>query len=425
MQFNFPKKLLLGAASAATQIEGGKVDGNWHDWYRKGKIADNSNPEITTMHWKYWKEDSLLLKEAGVQTYRMGLDWARIYPRENEVDYEAVWQYRNEILLIKEQGIKPLLTLHHFSNPMWFERMGGFLNTKALIYFLNYVKFAAETFGDLVEDFVTVNEPNVYTFKGYGEGSWPPGCKNPFKIIKVLENLAYCHIESYKIIHETRKKMGFLNTKVGFANHLRVFDPKNEKNPFDKMAARLSEYTFQEIVTRAFTLGEFCFPLRNKYKIEKGVYVDFHGVNYYSRTVNFMGVRKNSPRNDLNWEIYPKGLIRCAEKLDEIKRLPIWVTENGTCDNNDAFRCRFIAEHLKAICESDLPFERYYHWCFCDNFEWADGCSMRFGLIHLNYETQARTVKRSAEFYKKIIKAGSITKELWNEYVEPQKYNIK
>ncbi len=127
--------------------------------------------------------------------------------------------------------------------------------------------------------------------------------------------------------------------------------------------------------------------------------------------------RKNSPRNDLGWEIYPDGLPQVAEKLEKLLKRPIWVTENGTCDNQDTFRARYIYEHLRAMLRSGLPFERYYHWCFCDNFEWLEGESARFGLINVDYATQTRTIKRSGEFYADMLHSGGVTDEAYDAYI--------
>ena len=172
--------------------------------------------------------------------------------------------------------------------------------------------------------------------------------------------------------------------------------------------------------------GKFKWPLKASLPVETGGYCDFIGINYYSRTTvsGFGdGIRKNAPKNDLGWEIYPEGIIRCSEKLYSLIKRPIYITENGTCDNNDTFRCRYIYDHLKLICESKLPFERYYHWCFCDNFEWLEGESARFGLVHVDYETQKRTVKKSGSFYSEVIKAGGVTSEIYERYVKDQIYH--
>ncbi|MBQ3242810.1 MAG: glycoside hydrolase family 1 protein, partial [Oscillospiraceae bacterium] len=125
------------------------------------------------------------------------------------------------------------------------------------------------------------------------------------------------------------------------------------------------------------------------------------------------------------WEIYPQGLVDCARRLYEVLPRPIWVTENGTCDNNDRFRCRYLYDHLKVISQSDLPFERYYHWCFCDNFEWVEGNSSRFGLVSVDPETRARTVKKAGRFYSEVIQKGGVTKEIYQNYVADQRYDVR
>ena len=233
--------------------------------------------------------------------------------------------------------------------------------------------------------------------------------------------MAYCHIKAYEMIHSMREAMGFHDTKVGFANHVRVFDPKNPRNPLHRLFATVGEWAFQGAISRAMTLGQFRFPLKNHWNLPKGAYADFIGINYYTRsTVSGLadGVRANSPRNDLDWEIYPEGLIRCAEKLTKLLPRPIWVTENGTCDRDDRFRAKYICDHLKVICDSDLPFRRYYHWCFCDNFEWIEGVSARFGLVHVDHKTQERTVKASGRFYSALSKAGGSTVNRYKKNVK-------
>lgn len=158
-----------------------------------------------------------------------------------------------------------------------------------------------------------------------------------------------------------------------------------------------------------------------------GEYADFIGVNYYTRsTVSGLadGVQEDCRKNDLGWEIYPEGIVRCTEKLLKVLNRPVWVTENGTCDNSDAFRARYICEHLKALCDSGLPVERYYHWCFCDNFEWLEGQSARFGLVHVDYGTQERTVKDSGRFYAEASAAGGVTEALFEKYAAGEDYHF-
>ena len=428
MEFRLKKELLLGVSTAATQIEGGDVDSNWNDWYRQGKIKDGTDPATGNDHWEKWEEDVDLMAQMGMKVYRFGIEWARLVPAPGKVNEEAVERYRREILALKEKGIAPLMTIHHFTNPMWFENMGAFTKRENLHYYLELVELAAERFGDLVSDYITINEPNVYATNSYFFGQWPPAKTSLTDTLRVMENLCYCHIKAYNILHEKRKAMGYTDTKVGVANHLRVFAPKNEKNPWHQICAKLSEFLFQGALLKAMTLGDFPFPLRNFAKLPKGEYSDFNGVNYYTRSTLAHigdGVRENSPRNDLDWEIYPHGIVECAEKLQKILKRPLWVTENGTCDNNDRFRSRYVCEHLKAVSESDLPFERYYHWCFCDNLEWIEGNSARFGLVSVDPVTRERIVKDSGKFYSEIIARGGVDAELFETYVAKQEYDVR
>ncbi len=428
MKLRFPENFLLGVSSAAAQIEGGEVGSNWNDWYHRGYIKDGSNPAVADDHWNRWKEDCDLMAAMGMRVCRLGLEWARLVPERGKPSQEVIRHYREELSYLRDRDIRPLVTIHHFSNPMWFEEKGAFAKRENLEDFLDFVRLCGESFGDLVGDWITINEPNVYATNGYCFGLWPPGRKSYLQTFHVMENMAYCHIRAYGMLHEIRADMGYTDTFVGFANHVRVFDPKNPKNPLHRLLARLAEWLFQGTLTLAMGTGRFRLPLRNRWHVKPGEYCDFNGVNYYTRsTVSGLadGVREGSPCNDLNWEIYPEGLVRCAEKLQKVLPRPLWVTENGTCDNDDRFRAKYIYDHLAAICASGLPFERYYHWCFCDNFEWLEGYSARFGLVHIDYETQKRTIKRSGEFYAGMIAAGGVTEEAFAEYVAKEAYDIR
>lgn len=421
MEFRLKDNFLLGAASAATQIEGGDQNNNWYDWYRQGYIKDDSDPSVATDHYNRWQEDLALMQEMGLQCYRMGIEWSRVEPADGFFDERAIAHYRQEIQALHDAGIPVLLTLHHFSNPLWLEERGAFAQRDNITYYLRYVRKMVESLGDLVSEYITVNEPNVYAFNSYFQGIWPPGHKSFLEMGRVMTNLAAAHIEAYGLIRKTRLQMGFQDTKVGFANHLRVFTPKDEASPVHRFWASRVEQLFQGSLTRAMCMGKASFPIGSHPSIVSGRYCDFHGVNYYTRsTVSGPadGTAENCETNDLGWEIYPRGIVQVCQKLHDLLPRPIYITENGTCDNADRFRARYIAEHLQALSESDLPIERYYHWCFCDNWEWIEGASARFGLVHVDYETQKRTIKRSGEFYQKLIAAHSVSEDLYQEYCD-------
>lgn len=425
--FELKQGLLLGAATAATQIEGGECGHNWNDWYHLGKILDGSDPAHSTDHYNRWREDADLMAAMGLKTYRLGIEWSRLCPSQDKVDKAAVAHYREELRYLCSKGIKVLLTIHHFTNPMWFERKGGFTRTENIKYYLDLVDIVVSSFGGLVSEYVTINEPNVYAVNSFYYGSWPPGEKSIRKALTVMSNMAVCHIRAYGLIHRMRREMGFHDTKVSFALHMRVFEPENPGNPWHCICAMLLERFFQGAVTQAMCFGTFKLPLIKPVNIECGKYCDFIAVNYYTRsTVSGFkdGVRKGAPKNDLGWEIYPEGIVRCSEKLYKKIKRPIYITENGTCDNNDSFRCRYIYDHLSKLCASTLPVERYYHWCFCDNFEWIEGERARFGLVHVDYKTQKRSIKKSGEFYAEVIRAGGVTEEIYRKYVKNQVYHF-
>lgn len=232
MRLQFPEGFLLGVSSASAQIEGGEVGSSWNDWYHQGKIKDGSDPAVANDHWNRWREDCALMAGLHLSIARIGVEWARIMPSRGEVDETAIAHYRAELAYMHQLGIRPLLTIHHFSNPMWFEHLGGFAKRENLDDFLSFAQLCADRFGDLVSDWITINEPNVYATNGYFFGDWPPGHKSFSETFTVLENMAYCHIRCYQMLHKTREAMGYSDTMVGFANHLRVFEPENPKIPY-------------------------------------------------------------------------------------------------------------------------------------------------------------------------------------------------
>lgn len=420
--FRLKPGLLLGAATAATQIEGGDANNSWYDWYGRGKIKDQTSPARANDHYQRWAEDLDLMQTMGLQVYRLGIEWSRIEPENGRFDAAALDHYRTELQAIRAGGIRPLLTLHHFTNPRWFEAAGAFSDARNIPVFLRFVTAVIQALGDLVSEYITINEPNVYATLGYAAGDWPPGQQSLPTAMRVMSNLAACHIQAYQLIHEQRLAMGFTDTRVSFAHHMRVFAPRQAWNPWHQAMARLARYLFQDSVAQACFSGRFPWPLQRprSFKRPEGIqprlYSDFIALNYYTRsTVSGLadGVRRAAPVNDLGWEIYAPGIVACARDLYRHYRLPIYITENGTCDNHDTFRSRYIFEHLQQLCASELPVERYYHWCFCDNFEWLEGESARFGLVHVDYASQQRTVKASGRFFAEIIRQGGVDEALY------------
>ncbi len=424
MTLKFNDDFKFGVATAATQIEGGNLNSNWNHWHDLGKIKHHDDPAVADDHYNRVSEDIELLKTLNVTVYRMGIEWARIEPEPGVFNQNVLKHYRDELIQLREAGITPLLTLYHFSHPMWFEQMGGFLHPEAISIFLRYVKRVLIYVEDLVDEYITINEPNVYAMNSYFFKEWPPGDGNLLHTIQVMNTLAEAHILTYQTIHRLVRRDC---VKVSFAHHVRVFSPKDAHNPLHVSLTRMNQWIFQDCLSKACYRGEFCFPLVQPKSVQRGEYADFIAINYYTRsTISGLkdGVKEGAPHNDLGWEIYPQGIVEVAQDLYKVLARDIWITENGTCDNQDTFRNRYLFEHFKAMTESSLPFKRYYHWTFIDNFEWVEGYSAKFGLIGVDLDTQIRTRKASADFFAEVAMTHEVSESLYERTVADQQYPL-
>ncbi|PKQ31764.1 MAG: glycoside hydrolase family 1 protein [Actinobacteria bacterium HGW-Actinobacteria-2] len=410
----------LGVATAATQIEGGDLDTNWHRWAASGRIVDGSSPARAADHWNRVDEDIALLVELGITHYRMGLEWARVEPNPGEFDTAAIGHYRDEVAALRAAGITPLVTLHHFNLPGWLVDEGGWLGAGMKPAFGRFARRMVTELSPWVNEWIPINEPNVYATLGFSEGVWPPGERSLLRTIKAVQVQVEVHIATYQMIHALQPQ-----ARVGTAHHLRVFAPANPSNPLHRLASRATDWMFQRTMVKAMSTGVFDLPLRRPSGVVPGRYYDFQGVNYYTRSsVKGLadGMATGVPVNDLGWEIYPAGLTEVCRWIHQTYPGPIYITENGTADAEDSFRARYLYDHLQEVAGNGLPIERYYHWCFTDNWEWADGEAPRFGLIELDYETQQRTVKESGRFYADIIAHGGVTAEAHQRWVAGQHY---
>ncbi|MFN2312008.1 MAG: glycoside hydrolase family 1 protein [Spirochaetia bacterium] len=410
--FSFPPAFQLGVATSATQIEGGNLNHSWSRHATLGHIKDNSTPARACDHWNRVKQDTSLLRELGVNSYRFGIEWARVQPERGRFDEQALAQYRDEIALIVDSGILPMVTLHHFTNPLWFEEAGGFAAKDAPDTFAAYVEAVVQAVGDLVPQWITVNEPNAYLVNGYLYGLWPPAKKSMRQLRTAARGLMVSSQLATEVIRSSRSADGFRNAEIGVAHHLRVFQPLPGK--LSTMACRRVEREFQERFVDSMSEG-----------------MDFLGVNYYTRErIGFSSrprsgfIRRaeseNGARNDLGWEIYPSGLSTLLRRYAKRSGLPVIITENGTADAADHFRARFIYDHLRELhllMEEGMQIGGYFHWTLMDNFEWLEGETARFGLYECDFETQERKIRASGEFYQDLCAAGGVTHEMISRYL--------
>jgi beta-glucosidase len=421
--FKLPDDFLFGTATSSLQIEGGDRNNTWYMWADLGRIKDKSSPETACDHWNRTDEDAELMKKMNQQVYRMSLEWSRIEPKKGSFSQEAILHYRDEIKKLLSYGIRPLVTLHHFSNPLWFEDGQGWLNPESVSLFERYTEYAVRNLGDLVTEWITVNEPNVMLVNGYVTGLWPPGMKNIMGFLKASRHLICAHIRSYKKIHEIGLNMNSGETRVGVANHIRIFDPKTPKLK-DRLTAGLYDHLFHDLLIRGMHEGKLLFPVGSGYPYGQGKYYDFFGINYYSRDIVSFGfgdkpmigrieVKEGAETSDLGWEIYPEGLYRAIKKYHAVYDTEIFITENGIDDRKDDRRIKFIYDHLfqvKKLIDEGVNVSRYYHWTLTDNFEWLEGYVPKFGLVALDLKKQTRKMKNSGLFYAGISGEKQVSK---------------
>lgn len=431
--FELPKYLKMGSATAATQIEGGDKNSNWYHWSLKGMIKEGASSIVAADHWHRVDEDIQLMRKMNHEIYRMSIEWSRIEPEEGVWSEEGIKHYQDEIRKLLEAGIEPLVTLHHFSQPQWFEDKKGWVNPKSVDYFYRFSEKIIDVLGDQVNEYCTINEPNVFCTDTFIEGKYPPGYKDETKLYFIAsKHLILSHLKVYKMIHEKRKALGFINTKVGIALHMAYFKVKG-MNPLTYMSKGLMNHSFHTMYLKGMVEGKLSLPLGIGYPEGKGRFCDIIGVNYYSRhlihsTMNpamlFGDVRVDksldeTKLNDLGWEIYPEGMKKVIAPMYKKYQLPIYITENGIPDEKDEKRSQFIYDHLrilKEMIEEGIDIRKYYYWSLLDNLEWNDGYFPRFGLIDVNYETQERTIRKSGYFYSEICKEKKITKEMMQRY---------
>lgn len=415
---SLPQDLLLGCSTSATQVEGGDVRHGWSRYCEEGGASDGSHPRDAGGHWERFAEDVDLLARMNQQTYRMSIEWARVEPERGRWDETAFERYREELGLLRDRGIVPLVTLHHFTNPTWVDDAGGWENRDVLDAFMAYVDAVVERLGDLVTDWVTVHEPTVYAFHGYLERSWPPakrkGHLRGYRLS--ARNMLRAHIRSHKRIHEVYRSKGWSpDPRVGISLEFMAFAPSRPGSRRDRIASWLGEHVFQDAPLMAHAIGHFLppygFPHRyNNFPEGSGDFTDFVGINYYrpyrvrfsprGRIVKHPGA--SAPTSDLGWEIDAEGLRRVCANCHESLGKPLFITGNGVADQDDAIRARFIRDHLAQVAaarDAGIPIERYYHRSFLDGFEWDAGMSAKFGLVAVDPRTQERTVKASGEYY--------------------------
>lgn len=399
----FPHNFFWGAATSAYQVEGNNRNADWWEWEKKSGLT---NSGLACRHYELYLSDFDLAKSLNHNAHRFSVEWSRIEPQENEFSSLELGHYAQVVRALRERGLEPIVTLHHFTNPLWFACLGGWENKQCLKYFLRYVEKIVENLAPEVRFWITFNEPLVYVYHAYILGLWPPQEKSLLKAGRVTQNLAEAHIKAYHLIRRIYKKKNLPPPQISIAKNIQAFNPciPTLKN---KIAAYLRDRNFN---------------LNFLDKLSRAHSLDFIGINYYTRSLVEVEGRtlrhflldvcqkghSSLKKNSLGWDIYPEGLYQILLRLKKYK-LPLFILENGICTKDDGQRWKFIVEHLKSVylaMQQGVEVLGYIYWSLLDNFEWDKGFAPRFGLVEVDYQTYQRRVRESAKKFAVVCQSG-------------------
>ena len=398
---------MWGAATSAHQVEGHCTNNDWWAWEQAGRVREPSGAACD--HYRRFRDDFDLARELRHNAHRCSLEWSRIEPAPGRYSDEAIAHYREVLQALRDRGMEPVVTLHHYTLPRWLAEQGGWENPAIERHFERYCAHVLDTLGDLAHWWITLNEPVVHVFKSYVIGQWPPGKRDYPAAFRVIRHMLRAHVLAYHAIH-SRQPIA----KVSVAKHVLSLTPCNPKSRRDRLSVWGRNYLFNQLFADALHTGALRVPGLFWERLPAGRTLDFIGLNYYTRDfvknsgLDLPGLvggvctlehhQHIGKRNSLGWEVYPEGLAHFLKAFDRFQ-LPLLITENGIPTEQDEDRWIFLLLHLWQVARAisdGIPVIGYLYWSLLDNFEWADGFAPRFGLIGVDYATQRREVRPSA-----------------------------
>jgi beta-glucosidase len=448
-------KFIWGTATSSYQIEGAATVGNrtpgiWDTFsHTPGKVANGDTGDVAIDHFHLYKEDIAIMKSLGLDAYRFSLSWPRLFPQgmDKPVEQAGVDFYNAVIDELISQGITPMITLFHWDLPQYIEDRGGWATRGVIDDFAKFALVSTQLFGDRVKNWITLNEPWCTTWLGYYSGVHAPGKKDLQLSIASAHHTALAHAAAYRAIKSLQS-----DAQVGITLNMTHFGTDSDDSETFRNWQLIDQVINQWWVS-AFLTGKYPAEVAQNFGenltkvflpgdealLKSGT--DFLGVNYYNN--GFVGkarpgdklISENSPypfdypanlempesdyegKTDFDWPVTPSGLetllLRIHGDWPQIKEL--YITENGAAYNDgvdangevkDLKRVSYLVKHIHFMQEAikkGVPVKGYFAWSLLDNFEWAAGYDMRFGMIHVDFKTQKRTWKQSALEYKKII----------------------
>lgn len=420
----FPKDFLWGTATSAVQVEGNNRNSDWWAWEeQEGRILNSDRSGLACDWWENAEADLDRAAEMGTNAHRLSLEWSRIEPEPSVFDEAALARYREILQAMRQRGIDPMVTLHHFSNPLWLVEKGDFNSDIITDYFQRYTAKVVASLGDLTSKWVTINEPMVYIFSRYLDGVFPAPRQTGFgPAMRALRQMLGCHAAAYHTI-----KDAYPQALVGIAKNTPIFAAR-ERNPLSKWWAGRVQWLFNELWMDCMVSGRLRWPAGRGVVKHLANSFDFVGLNYYTRFyLKFPPIggfyhKEWGPDAQVSdgdyGEVYPAGLYQVINAAVRFKK-PIYITENGLPDVDDDLRPSFLLRHLREIWRAisfNFPVMGYYHWSLVDNFEWDRGWTQRFGLYEMDTQTQARRIRPSGRLYTEICRSGSISSQMAAAY---------
>jgi beta-glucosidase len=434
---SIPSGFVWGFSTSSYQIEGAaREDGRgasiWDTFSHNGKVANNDTGDVACDHYHRYGEDVALMRELGIDAYRFSIAWPRVLPQGRGTANEAGLLFYDRLIdTLLAAGIEPWLCLYHWDLPQALEDLGGWTARDSADWFADYTGLVARRYGDRVKRFATFNEPSVFSLLGFAFGAHAPGLKNREALLKVIHNVNRAHGRAVEVIRAT-----VAGASIGAVHNVQPCLPAS-----DSAADREAALIFGQYWNNAFPdpqidgrypplLAEAIAPFSatDDMTVIKQP-MDWFGLNHYSPVYvqadadsviggGFGPAPPSVPRTAIGWPIEPSAFRDTLLMLNRTYKLPIYVLENGTANNDsildngevdDSDRIDYLRAYIAAMREAiaaGADVRGYFVWSLLDNFEWNAGYSQRFGLVRVDYATLQRTPKTSARWYADTIRAS-------------------